>query len=61
MKFKRLERVYLPKQKDFGKITKVYRESNTYIVRPEGASFTYKLKETSISSGGTTFLVETVL
>ena len=52
MKFKRLERVYLPKQKDFGKITKVYKESNTYIVRPDGASFTYKLKENDLEKLG---------
>ena len=44
MEFKRLERVYLPKQKDFGVIGRVCKESNIYIVRPEGASFTYRLK-----------------
>lgn len=50
MRYKRLQRVYMPKQGDFGVIGRVDKEGRYYIVRPEGASFTYKLKEKDIQN-----------
>ena len=48
LKFKRLERVAFKNFSDFGKIVKLYPDTNEYLVVPDGADQHWTMKETEL-------------